>query len=333
MMNDVDQTGWCTILSDPGVFTELLAGIGVRGVQVEEFYALDRDLFASFGKVHGLVFLFRYRQNEQASASLRSGTLLDPPPSNIFFARQMTNNACATQAILSIVMNSREIDVGPELTNFKEFTSGFDSASKGLAISNSETIRATHNSFSAHQQFVLEHSPLQNDEEEVPYHFVSYVPVDGKVYELDGLQDGPREHGEYDSNGQDWLDVVFPVLASRMAEYSNEGEIRFTLMGVVNDIREKLEAEMAPLPESSDEKRIVREHLAMEMAKRERWKRENARRRFNFIPFIVETLKAMAETGQLTHAIEAASSKKLRRSNESSGMGNMQQSKQTTKRE
>jgi ubiquitin carboxyl-terminal hydrolase L5 len=50
--------------------------------------------------IYGFIFLFKWTKNIEKKDAL---TDYDP---ELFFARQIVNNACATQAILSVLLNA-----------------------------------------------------------------------------------------------------------------------------------------------------------------------------------------------------------------------------------
>lgn len=280
---------WCLIESDPGVFTELISKFGVSGVQVEELWSLDKEQFQHLNPVYGLIFLFKWTADDKPEGTVVQDSRLD----NIFFAKQVINNACATQAILSVLMNisSSEVKLGSTLQDLKNFCSSFDAVMKGLTLSNSDTIRGVHNSFACQQLFEFDHKKPEKDDN--VFHFVSYVPIDGRIYELDGLKEGPIDHGP---TGTDWTESVRPIIEKRMQKYK-EGEIHFNLMGVVEDKITKLNRLIAS-SEGAEVQRLAAQ-LDQEEAKRSRWRQENIRRRHNFLPLIMELLRSLASRGEL----------------------------------
>lgn len=89
-----------------------------------------------------------------------------------------------------------------------------------------------HNSFARQTLYELD-SKNQSKDEDV-YHFIGFIPIDGRLYELDGLKEGPIDLGAV-APGQNWIDVVRPIIEKRMQKYS-EGEIHFNLMVCIGKI-------------------------------------------------------------------------------------------------
>ncbi|XP_059003096.1 ubiquitin carboxyl-terminal hydrolase isozyme L5 isoform X1 [Mustela lutreola] len=294
---------------------------GCRGAQVEEIWSLEPENFEKLKPVHGLIFLFKWQPGEEPAGSVVQDSRLD----TIFFAKQVINNACATQAIVSVLLNCTHQDVhlGETLSEFKEFSQSFDAAMKGLALSNSDVIRQVHNSFARQQMF--EFDAKTSAKEEDAFHFVSYVPVNGRLYELDGLREGPIDLGA--CNQDDWISAVRPVIEKRIQKYS-EGEIRFNLMAIVSDRKMIYEQKIAELqrqlaeeePMDTDQGSNMLSAIQSEVAKNQmlieeevqklkRYKIENIRRKHNYLPFIMELLKTLAEHQQLIPLVEKAKEK------------------------
>ncbi|MFH4983251.1 hypothetical protein AB6A40_009960 [Gnathostoma spinigerum] len=310
-----DQASWCLIESDPGVFTELVRGFGVTGVQVEELYSLEHEQFVNLKPVHGLIFLFKWRAGDEPSGDF----VLDNK--KIFFAQQVIQNACATQALINMLLNLKPesgVSLGPVLEEFKSFTNGFDPMDRGLSLSNCEKIRNVHNSFARQHLFEVD---IRVPEKEDNYHFITYVPVDGHIYELDGLREAPIDLGVV-KEGEDWLDVVRPIISKRIQKYS-EGEIHFNLMAVISDRKMKYEKRLEEISQAGMDSEAVTEEvshlralIAAEEENAKSYKVENIRRRHNYVPFIVELIKILAKEGKLVPLVQQAQERANQKANE-----------------
>mmetsp|Transcript_2264 Transcript_2264/g.7545 ORF Transcript_2264/g.7545 Transcript_2264/m.7545 type:complete len:350 (-) Transcript_2264:316-1365(-) len=324
--------GWCTIESDPGVFTELIESFGCKGVQVEEVWDMSDEGIAALGEVFGCIFLFKWVDREDTRETVDA-----PEEQGIFFAKQVIQNACATQAIISVLMNcqSPHLSLGPSLSEFREFTGAFPADLKGAALSDSHAIRTAHNSFARPEPFQLESKKATEDDD--VYHFIAYVPINGAAYELDGLKPGPVFLGAVDDAAPSgWFATVRPAIQERFEAYSKE-RITFTLLALVRNRKDaameaaaaaeselaSVEAEVAAAAGGGDgvaalEARrgelqatiaAARRTVEAEEEKFRAWKAENVRRKHNWVPLIAELLKVCAEAGKLPAMRESARTK------------------------
>lgn len=118
---------------------------------------------------------------------------------------------------------------------------------KGWAIGNTPELARAHNAHATTQ------AAKPKNENKLPtistgrftgetFHFVSYVPINGRLYELDGLKPFPIDHGTLDDK-EDWTEQFRKVITERLG-IATGGEpyhdIRFNLMAVVPDKRVSL---------------------------------------------------------------------------------------------
>eukprot|EP00922_Rhytidocystis_sp_ex-Travisia-forbesii_P058555 GHVS01086561.1.p1 GENE.GHVS01086561.1~~GHVS01086561.1.p1 ORF type:complete len:410 (+),score=70.02 GHVS01086561.1:35-1264(+) len=311
-------------------------------------------------KIFGLVFLFKWKGGKTAGTS---PPLDCPEEPALFFAKQVIPNACATQAILSILFNSvPRLQLSQPLRELQDFSAEFDASMKGLAISNSDILRQTHNSFKAPASFATDDSDDASDD--ASFHFVSYICFEGaRCYEIDGLQLSPKFLGEVSKGEAPWTEVAVPTIRdriNRLQEGREGSEIRFNLLACVEksldvlkkeilrcrhlrqrsivkllsfgdcalQIDSELDDSLAPdtcptleeLPGDEATLKqaveaatmqigVLRDAELADVTKRQKWAKENQRRRHALAPFVLCALRHMARRGELRTSLDAAVAK------------------------
>ncbi|KAF7504117.1 hypothetical protein GJ744_002686 [Endocarpon pusillum] len=132
--------GWAEIENDPIVFNVMLREWGVRGIQVNEVVPLDAVFDSSPSSTFGLIFLSRYSTNNKEEQDIAI-------PQGLWFANQTSTFSCATVALMNILSNIENVNLGPEMSQFFIATSDMSSKDKGLALDAFEHVRKVHNSF------------------------------------------------------------------------------------------------------------------------------------------------------------------------------------------
>ncbi|KAL8711118.1 MAG: hypothetical protein Q9220_004499 [cf. Caloplaca sp. 1 TL-2023] len=168
--------------------------------------------------------------------------------------QKTVSNACASVALLNIVNNVPGLKLGEPLEQFKRFTANFTPALRGDAIANFEFVKTIHNSFARKMDMLNADLQMKNDassrrnsrakgsnEDDAGFHFIAFVPVQGKVWKLDGLERQPQNLGKPTRSPP-----VAPEIRLRMAQYE-DGQVEFAVLSLV---KEPLTAAVAALAEN-----------------------------------------------------------------------------------
>lgn len=238
--------GWCEIDSEPALFNIMLKDFGIEGVKVQEVFSLEPEFLEILSKpVYGLIFLFRYLEEEDEEEG-------NDCPEHVWFANQVAGNSCGSVALLNIINNIPNLKLGEQLQEFKNRTKGLRPTERGVEVADFDFVRQIHNSFGRTIEIQNADAFLEEEMEkakkkqkrkggrkskktidsEAAYHFVAYLPVKREIWKMDGLDSRPHNLGPCGQD--DWLDLITPFLAARMADYATGG-IEFNMLAMVKD--------------------------------------------------------------------------------------------------
>ncbi|CAH2102720.1 unnamed protein product [Euphydryas editha] len=213
--------------SNPEVMNKFLQKLGVpSNWGIVDVMGLEPEILSLVPKpVVAVTLLFpisdayeQYKQKEENDI-LSKGQEVS---SNLFYMKQNIRNACGTVALVHGVANNTDkiqLNDGP-LKTFLEEAKELDANARGALFLKSESI------INAHKELAQEGQT--NAEDPVNHHFITFVNIDGILYELDGSKAFPINHGK--TTPDSFLEDAANICKKFMAR--DPEEVRFTVVAL-----------------------------------------------------------------------------------------------------
>jgi len=214
---------WLPLESNPDVINKYLTKLGIPDAwRCCDVYSLDKELLAMIPRpALSLLLLFPITEKYEADATGAKATTCN----DVYFIKQNIENACGTIALIHALANNMDkLKLGAgSFKDFYEATKGLDAQARAKALDSNQAFHAAHEDSAKEGQT---RAPSRDDK--VDLHFVSFVCVNGKLYELDGRKDGPVAHGE--TTADDFLEHAAVVAKKFMSREPDS--CRFTMLAL-----------------------------------------------------------------------------------------------------
>ncbi|XP_018591154.1 ubiquitin carboxyl-terminal hydrolase isozyme L1 [Scleropages formosus] len=186
---------WKPMEVNPEMLNKVLAKLGVRDSWrfVDVLGLEDESLSAVPRPSKAMMLLFPLTQQHEAfrkkQAAEIAGDYKENP--NVYFIKQTVVNSCGTVGLLHAAANNKgalEFEDASVLKKFLDETASMSPEERAKQLEGNKEIHAAHDEVAAEGQ-------CRADQGKVNFHFITFVNVDGQLYELDGKLEHPVNHG------------------------------------------------------------------------------------------------------------------------------------------
>ncbi|KAJ8271571.1 hypothetical protein COCON_G00104300 [Conger conger] len=184
---------WKPMEINPEMLNNVLSKLGVRQTWrfVDVLGLEDESLSSVPAPSCAVMLLFPLTQQHESFREKQVAELGGAEDRKVFFLRQTVVNSCGTVGLLHAVANNQdklEFDSDSALKKFLDQTAGLSADGRASCLESNKEIRAAHDDVAAEGQCRIE-------ADKVNFHFITFVNVDGHLYELDGRIKFPVKHG------------------------------------------------------------------------------------------------------------------------------------------
>lgn len=205
---------------NPNMLNMLMSSLGVNeSWRFVDVLGLEREQLSAVPKTCcALILLFPLTQQHKDFREQQADKI--GKDSGIYFLKQVASNSCGTIALLHAVANNKGkvTFVGNSaLQTFLDETADMSSDGRAKHLEKNMTIFEAHNRVAAQGQ-------CRPEDDQVNFHSIAFVNVNGQLYEFDGKMNGPLNHGAT-SNESFIMDAAKVCNGFMQRE---KGEVRFS---------------------------------------------------------------------------------------------------------
>uniref|UniRef100_A0A665TN98 Ubiquitin carboxyl-terminal hydrolase n=1 Tax=Echeneis naucrates TaxID=173247 RepID=A0A665TN98_ECHNA len=207
---------WTAMEINPEMMSKLGVGeswrfVDVLGLEGEQLSAVPKPCCA-------LMLLFPLTQQHESFRQQQADKVAEN--AEVYFLKQTVVNSCGTIALLHAVANNKSkltFDTGSALKKFLDETANMSANDRAKHLEKNQAIREAHDEVAVQGQ-------CRPEADKINFHFITFVNVNGQLYEFDGRMNGPVNHGAT----KDESFVVDAAKVCRGFVEREQGEVRFS---------------------------------------------------------------------------------------------------------